>query len=104
METVQWTDTYWPIASIESMMANNDMTWLWIVLLALGGIGFIVAGLGVSGKLSKRQQGSPPSRNGSLEQSSASLPLNDKYCPQCGTANPQEAGFCIKCGFQFPSQ
>jgi len=103
METVQWTDTYWPIASIESMMAGNDMTWFWIVLLGLGSIGFILAGLGVSGKLPKWHQSSPPSSNRSAEHSSVALQVN-KYCPQCGTANPLKAGFCTECGNKFPSQ
>ena len=25
-----------------------------------------------------------------------------KYCPQCGTANPEEAEFCKNCGSRFP--
>ncbi|BCU68924.1 zinc ribbon domain-containing protein [Stygiolobus caldivivus] len=25
-----------------------------------------------------------------------------KYCPKCGTPNPDEAVFCGKCGFRFP--
>ena len=104
MEIVQWTDPYWAMATTETIAAGTDMTWLWIVLLGLGGIGFILAGLGVSGKLSKRQKTPPASSSRSAEQSVAALPLNNKYCPQCGTANPLNAGYCTKCGTQFPSQ
>ncbi|MFP3227127.1 MAG: zinc ribbon domain-containing protein, partial [Sulfolobaceae archaeon] len=25
-----------------------------------------------------------------------------KYCPRCGTPNPDDALFCAKCGYQFP--
>ena len=103
MEIVQWTDIYWPVATIVSMKANNDMTWVWIVLLALGGIGFILAGLGLSGKLPKWHKSSLPSGSRSAEHSSIPSQVN-KYCPQCGTANLLKAGFCTKCGNQFPSQ
>jgi hypothetical protein len=97
MEAVQWTNLYLAIA------AGADLTWLWITLLALGGIGFILAGLGVSGKLPKWRPSSPPSGSSSSEHSSTPSQFN-KYCPQCGTANPLKAGFCTKCGNQFPSQ
>ncbi len=104
MEIAQWTDAYWAIATIESIMAGTDMTWLWIVLLGLGGIGFILAGLGVSGRLPKWHKASPPPSSRSVEQSPTAPQVNNKYCPQCGTANLLKAGFCTKCGNQFPSQ
>jgi hypothetical protein len=97
METAPWTDPYWAIA------ADTNMTWLWIILLALGGIGFILARLGVSGKLPNWRQSSPPSGNSSAEHSSIVQKVN-KYCPRCGTANALKAGFCTNCGNQFPSQ
>ena len=97
MEAVQWTNLYLAIA------ADTDLTWLWIVLLALGGIGFILAGLGVSGKLPEWRQSSPPSGSRSAKHSFTPSQFN-KYCPQCGTVNPLQAGFCTKCGNRFPSQ
>jgi ribosomal protein S27AE len=27
---------------------------------------------------------------------------NQKYCPACGAANPQEVAYCISCGSKFP--
>jgi len=27
-----------------------------------------------------------------------------KYCPKCGTPNDDDANFCIKCGYRFPTQ
>jgi len=27
-----------------------------------------------------------------------------KYCPRCGYPNPDDALFCVKCGYQFPQQ
>ena len=103
MEIVQWTDPSSQMTVVES--TAKDLTWLWIILLALSGIGFILAGLGVSGKLPKWNKKAPShTTSRSNEESPASLPVNNKYCPQCGTANPLEAGFCIKCGVQFPSQ
>jgi len=103
MGIVQWTLPFREVIVIR--LTATDLTWLWIVLLVLSGIGFIVAGFGVSGKLPKRQQKmSSPIPYHPTEQFPSPLPTDKKYCPQCGTANPQEAGFCIKCGFQFPSQ
>lgn len=98
MEVAQLTDPYWAAA------ASTDLTWLWIILLGLGGIGFILAGLGVSGKLPKWRQFSPPSSGRAVEHSPSATQIDHKYCPQCGTANPLKAGFCTKCGKQFPSQ
>lgn len=104
MELVQLIDLSWAMLSLQSLAATQDLTWLWIVLLALGGIGFIVAGLGVSGKLTKRPKVQTPIIGRSIEQSSVSPPGNNKFCPQCGTANPLQAGFCVSCGARFPSQ
>lgn len=103
IEIVQWNDFFREVTVAES--TATDLTWLWIILLALGGIGFIVAGLGLSGRLPNRQPKilSPPASS-SKQQFPTPPSANNKYCPQCGTANPQEAGFCIKCGAQFPSQ
>lgn len=99
---VQWVDPYGEMIAVISIA--EDLTWLWITLLGVGGIGFIVAGLGVGGKLPKRQPRATSSDNYSREQRSSPLLLANKYCPQCGTSNPQGAGFCFKCGTQFPSQ
>jgi ribosomal protein L40E len=98
MGIAQFDGLYWGLA------VSKDQTMLWIILLGLGGIGFILAGLAVSGKLSRRQKAPPQSTNRSAELSPIATPFNSKYCPQCGTANPLEAGFCTKCGTQFPSQ
>ena len=102
MGAVLWIDSFRAARFVES--TATDLTWLWIILLAVGGIGFILAGLGVSGKLPKWPKAFPPSGSHSTEQSPAVLPINNKYCPQCGTASPLQAGFCTKCGAQFPSQ
>jgi ribosomal protein L40E len=83
--------------------ASSDLTWLLIILLGLGGIGFILAGLRVSGKLPKWNKASLPTIRRSSEQSLVAPQINSKYCPQCGTANPLTAGFCTKCGNKFPS-
>lgn len=81
-----------------------DLTWLWILLLVIGGIGIIVSGLGISGKLPKSNyRASFLPDDPSKEQPSTLHSPNKKYCPQCGTANPPEAGFCVNCGTHFPS-
>ena len=97
---VQWVDPSGEMTAVVSIVA--DLTWLWITLLGTGGIGFIVAGLGLSGKLPRRQQKAASSADHSIEQPPSPLPAHNKYCPQCGTVNPLTAGFCIKCGTQFP--
>lgn len=101
--SVQWVDPTTMMTAVVS--TAPDRMWLWIVLLIVGGIGFIVAGLGVSGKLSTRQHPMPVTLSvdsgGNL---SKSISNSEKFCPKCGTSNPLEAGFCIKCGIQFPSQ
>ncbi len=32
------------------------------------------------------------------------LALAAKHCPQCGTANPDNARFCKNCGYEFPAR
>jgi len=96
---VQWVDPPGEMSAVVSTAL--DLTWLWISLLGVGGMGFIFAGLGVSRKLPKRQ-----TRASSLAPVySAALPLpqlNVKYCPQCGGQNSLEAGFCAHCGTRMP--
>lgn len=98
---VLWIDSFRASGSAQS--TATDLTLLWIILLAIGGIGFILAGLGISGRLSKRKPQASSTRS-SQEQSPAPLPAINKYCPQCGTENPIRAGFCTRCGTQLPSQ
>ena len=97
--SVQWVDPPGEMTAVVSTAL--DLTWLWISLLGAGGTGFIVAGLGVSGKLPKRQKraSSPAPVYSAI---SARPQLNIKYCPQCGGQNPVEAGFCAHCGTRMP--
>lgn len=100
---VQWVNPSGEMTAVVTI--GRNLTLLWIILLGIGGIGFIIAGLGISGKLPKRHQKAPyPSSDNTIKQSTISSPEMKKYCPQCGVENPKIAGSCINCGFQFPSQ
>jgi hypothetical protein len=97
--SVQWVD---PPGEMNAIVSTaTDLTWLWIALLGLGGTGFIVAGLGVRGRLSRRQKRAtaPVTVYSTV---TSPVQLNIKYCPQCGSQNPAEAAFCNHCGTRLP--
>lgn len=100
---VQWVNPSGGMTAVVTV--GSDLTLLWIILLGVGGIGFIIAGFGISGKLPRRQQKVIlSSSDTSIKQSTPSSSDAKKYCPKCGVENPQMAGFCINCGFKFPSR
>jgi hypothetical protein len=95
-----WTDLAGTMTA--SATVARDLKLLWIILLGLGGLGLLISGLGLSGRLPnwqvlitsiKLKRPSIPSSPG----------LNTKYCPNCGNPNPMEAEFCIHCGTNFPT-
>lgn len=97
--SVQWSN---PTTTMTAVLSTSpDLTWLWITLLGAGGMGSIIAGLGVSGKLPARR-----SRSSLAPPQPIPVPTPQpegiKFCPQCGKQNPAGAGFCTHCGFQLP--
>ncbi len=97
--SVSWTDPTDTMTATVSVVP--DLTLLWIILLGLGGIGLIISGLGLSGRLPNWQEltSSIKPKHYSVLPSPG---LNTKYCPNCGNLNPMEAEFCTNCGTNFP--
>ncbi len=96
---VQWVNPSGEMSAVVSTAGR--LTLLWVLLMVLGGIGLLVAGLGISGRLPERRQKTPVPAYASQQVPPAAI--QSKYCPQCGKANPMQAGFCTDCGFHFPS-
>jgi hypothetical protein len=97
--TVAWTD---PIGDMTAtVLAGTDLKLLWIILLGLGGIGLLFAGLGLSDRLSNWPLPTTPTRT-NFSPIPPSSGFNTKYCPNCGSLNPEKAEFCTKCGRKFP--
>lgn len=94
------------IDSLDTFTATTseakDLKLFWIILLGLGGIGLLISGLVLSGKLPNWQE-----LKTSIRPKHLSIPsspgFDTKYCPHCGNLNPLKAEFCTKCGKIFPT-
>ena len=101
--SVSWVNP--ATAMTATVSTARDLTWLWISLLAVGGIGFVTAGFGTLRKSAPRRQVTAPAVIVSQAPLPAPARIPVKYCPQCGQENPTEAGFCPYCGTKLsPSQ
>jgi ribosomal protein L40E len=96
--SVTWTDPSGILTARVSVAP--DRTLIWVTLLGLGGIGLLIAGLGLSGKLPSRYLLRIPTKTDHLAIPSSSG-FETKYCLHCGALNPEEAEFCTKCGTEF---
>jgi len=98
--TVSWNDPTGTM--IATALVAQDLSLLWIILLALGGVGLIISGFGISGRLPDWRLNGRPMKPTYPETPSYSC-FNTKYCVKCGALNPNEATFCTSCGTEIPS-